>query len=70
MGPEPGPGRDRVVVVDDEHAVAGIGTERVDSRVEGVASVQPPNPGLMAIRATAQADVRDQGRTHVGLHSQ
>jgi hypothetical protein len=43
------------VVADDEHAVVGIGAERVDSRVERVASVQPPDPGLMAIRAAANA---------------
>jgi len=54
MGLEPGSGRDGVVVADDEHAVVGIGAERVDSRVERVASVQPPDPGLMAIRAAAK----------------
>src|SRR6266851_4870757 len=69
MGLEPGSGRDGVVVVDDEHAVVGIGAQRVDSRVERVASVQPPDPGLMAIRVAANAHARagDRGRTHAGL---
>src|SRR5260370_27250273 len=69
MGLEPGSGRDGVVVADDEHAVVRVSTERIDSRVEGVASVQPPDPSLMTIRAAAKtyARARDQGRTHAGL---
>jgi hypothetical protein len=57
MGFEPGPGRDGVVVVDHEHAVVRVTSQRVDSRVERMASVQPPDPGLMAIRAAAKAHV-------------
>ena len=40
---------------------------RVDSRVERMASVQPPDPGLMAIRTAAKAHARAQerGRTHL-----
>src|SRR5580693_7299987 len=69
MGVEPGPGSDGVVVADDEHAMVGIGPQRVDSRVERVASVQPPDPGLMAFRAAANAHARvsDQGCTHAVL---
>jgi hypothetical protein len=69
MGLEPGARRDGVVVADDEHAVVRVSTERIDSRIEGVASVQPPDPGLMTIRAAAKAHTRarDQGRTHAGL---
>jgi hypothetical protein len=69
MGLEPGSGRDGVVVADDEHAMVGIATQRVDSRIERVASVQPPDPGLMAIRAAANAHARadDRGCTHPGL---
>jgi hypothetical protein len=49
--------------------VVRIGTQRVDARVERVASVQPPDLGLMAIRAAADAHARpsDRGRTHAGL---
>src|ERR1700742_149442 len=69
MGLEPGAGRDGVVVADDEHAMVGIGPERVDSGVERVASVQPSDPGLMTIAVTADTYVRpsDRGRTHAGL---
>jgi hypothetical protein len=69
MGLEPGSGRDRVVVADDEHAMVGIGAQRVDARVERVASVQPPDPGLMAIRAAADAHARacDRGCPHAAL---
>jgi hypothetical protein len=62
MGLEPGPGRDGIVIADDQHAMVRVGTQRVDSRVEGVASVQPPDPRLMAIRAAANAHVRAQER--------
>src|SRR6202035_1392874 len=33
MGLEPRSGRDGVVVADDEHAMVGIGAQRVDARV-------------------------------------
>jgi hypothetical protein len=46
------------VVADDEHAMVRVRTERVDSGVEGVPSVQPPDPGLMTIRAAAKAHGR------------
>jgi hypothetical protein len=51
--------------------MVGIGAQRVDSRVERVASVQPPDPGLMAIRATANAHAwaSDQGPSHPGIQS-
>src|ERR1700726_2383492 len=69
MGLEPGSGRDGVVVADDEPAMVGVGAQRVDSRVERVASVQPVDPGLMAIRAATDAHARasDRGRTHASL---
>src|SRR6266571_4703974 len=72
MGLEPGSGRDGVVVADDEHAMVGIGAERVNSGVERVAAVQPPDPGLMAIRAAAKAHARarDRGRTHADFFLQ
>src|SRR5579859_5031236 len=67
MGLEPGPGRDRVVVVDDEHAMVRIGAQRVDSGVERVASVQPPDPGLMAVRAAANTHARPQERSRAHI---
>ena len=67
MGFEPGARRDGVVVVDHEHAVVRVAAQRVDSRVERMASVQPTDPGLMAVRAAAKAHARarERGRTHL-----
>jgi hypothetical protein len=69
MGLEPRPWRDGVVVADHEHAMVGVSAERVDPRVERVAPVQPPDPGLMAIRATAKTHAWAQvrGRIHAGI---
>ena len=39
-----------------------IGAQRVDSGVERVASVQPPDPGLMAIRAATKVHARARER--------
>jgi hypothetical protein len=46
------------MVADDEHAMVSVGAVRVDSRVERAASVQPPDPSLMAIRAAPNLDLR------------
>ena len=61
----------RVVVADDQHTIVGVSAKKVNSRVERVASVQPPDPGLMAIRAAAKAHAGAQGkgRAHVASSS-
>src|SRR5690349_461085 len=69
MGLEPRSGRDRVVVVDDEQAMVRISTQWVDSGIERMPSVQPPDPGLAAVRvaAKAHARVQERSRTHANL---
>src|ERR1700721_4445319 len=69
MGFESGAGRDGVVVVDHEHAVVRVAAQGGDSRIERMASVQPADPGLMAIRAAAKARTRARRRRRTHLAS-
>jgi len=46
------------LVVDHEHAAVRVASQQADSPVDRMASGQPPDPGLMAIRSAVKAHAR------------